>query len=33
MGGIDQIDREVVTFHFCLRWVHHVISKFSKDFL
>ena len=27
MGGINQIGKEVVTFHFCLRWVHHVISK------
>ena len=23
MGGINQIGKEVVTFHFCLRWVHH----------
>ena len=27
MGGINQIDEEVVTFHFYLRWVHRVISK------
>ena len=27
MGEINQIGKEVVTFHFCLRWVHHVISK------
>ena len=29
MGGINQIGKEVVTFHFCLRWVHHVISRLS----
>ena len=27
MGGINQIGKEVVTFHFCLRWIHQVISK------
>ena len=26
MGGINQIRKEAVTSHFCLRWVHHVIS-------
>ena len=30
MGEINQIDKEVVTFQFCLIWVHHMISK---DFL
>ena len=27
MGGINQIGKEVVTSHFCLRWVHHVILE------
>ena len=27
MGGMNQIGKEAVTFHFCLRWVHHVLSK------
>ena len=27
MGGINQIGKEVVMFNFCLRWIHHVISK------
>ena len=22
MGGINQTGKEVVTFHFCLKWVH-----------
>ena len=30
MGGINQIDKEVVMFHFCLKWVHNMISE---DFL
>ena len=27
MGGINEIGKEVMTFHFCLRWVHEVISN------
>ena len=27
MGGINQIGKEAVTFHFCLRWAYHAISK------
>ena len=27
MGEINQIGKELVAFHFCLRWVHQVISK------
>ena len=27
MGGINQVGKEVMTFHFRLRWVNHVISK------
>ena len=27
MGGVNEIGKEVMTFHFCLRWVHEVISK------
>lgn len=25
--GTNQIAKEVVTFHFCLRWVHHEYQK------
>ena len=29
MGGVNQKSKEVVRFHFCLRWIHQVISKLS----
>ena len=27
MGVTNQIDKEVMTFTFCLRWDYHVITK------
>ena len=29
MGWIDQIAKEVLTFHFCLRLVYHMIARLS----
>ena len=29
MEGINQIGKEVLKFHFYLRWVHHVMPKDS----
>ena len=27
MGGVNQIGKEIVMFHFSLRWFQHVMSK------
>ena len=31
MREINEIGKEVVTFHFCLRWVHQVMMTFDLN--